>query len=48
MMNVSRSKTNAALKALAARGLIDAGYRGITILDIPRLRALAGSELQAF
>lgn len=48
MLGASRSKTNAALKNLEARGLIDAGYRGITLLDIPRLRALAGAELQPF
>jgi len=48
MLGASRSKTNAALKVLETRGLVDAGYRGITILDVPRLRAFAGSDVQAF
>jgi CRP/FNR family transcriptional regulator, cyclic AMP receptor protein len=48
MLGASRSKTNAALKNLEARGLIDAGYRGITIRDVPGLRAFAGTEVQAF
>jgi CRP/FNR family transcriptional regulator, cyclic AMP receptor protein len=48
MLGASRSKTNAALKALEARGLLDAGYRGITVRDVPGLRAFAGVEVQAF
>ena len=48
MLGASRSKTNAALKELEKRGLLDAGYRGITIRDVPGLRAFAGTEVQAF
>jgi len=48
MLGASRSKTNAALKLLETRGLLDAGYRGITILDVQRLRSFAGAEVQAF
>lgn len=48
MLGASRSKTNAALKDLEKRGLLDAGYRGITIRDVPGLRAFAGTEVQAF
>jgi CRP-like cAMP-binding protein len=48
MLGGSRSKINAALKALEARGLLKAGYRGITILDLPALRALAGPGVHAF
>ena len=48
MLGASRSKTNAALKVLEARGLLDAGYRGITIRDVPELRAFAGADVQAF
>ena len=48
MLGASRSKTNAALKVLESRGLLDAHYRGITILDVARLRSFAGAEVQAF
>jgi len=48
MLGASRSKTNAALKVLETRGLLDAGYRGITILDVQRLRSFAGAEVQPF
>jgi CRP/FNR family transcriptional regulator, cyclic AMP receptor protein len=48
MLGASRSKTNAALKVLEGRGLLDAGYRGITIRDVPGLRQFAGVEVQAF
>jgi CRP/FNR family cyclic AMP-dependent transcriptional regulator len=48
MLGASRSKTNAALKALEASGMIKAGYRGITILDIDALRAVAGPGIYAF
>jgi CRP/FNR family transcriptional regulator, cyclic AMP receptor protein len=48
MLSASRTKTNAALKALEAQGVLKAGYRGITILDLPALRALAGRGIYAF
>jgi CRP-like cAMP-binding protein len=48
MLAASRSKTNAALKALEARGVLRAGYRGITLLDLPALRALAGPGVHAY
>jgi CRP/FNR family cyclic AMP-dependent transcriptional regulator len=48
MLGASRSRTNAALKMLESRGLIKAGYRGITILDLPGLRKLAGPGIHAY
>jgi CRP/FNR family cyclic AMP-dependent transcriptional regulator len=48
MLGASRSKTNAALKSLEATGMVKAGYRGITILDIDALRAIAGPGIYAF
>jgi CRP-like cAMP-binding protein len=48
MLGASRSRTNAALKTLESGGLIKAGYRGITILDLPGLRKLAGPGIYAY
>jgi CRP-like cAMP-binding protein len=48
MLNSSRSRANAALKTLERRGLVRAGYRGITILDLPGLRKLAGPGVTAY
>jgi biotin operon repressor len=48
MLGASRSKINAALKALQAQGLVKAGYRGITILDLAALRKLAGPGIYAY
>jgi CRP/FNR family transcriptional regulator, cyclic AMP receptor protein len=48
MLGASRSRTNAALKTLQTRGLVRAGYRGITITDLPGLRRLAGPGIHAF
>jgi CRP-like cAMP-binding protein len=48
MLGASRSRTNAALKQFESRGLIRAGYRGITILDLPGLRKLAGPGIYAY
>jgi len=48
MLGRSRSRTNAAIKALQRRGLIRAGYRGITILDLAGLRKLAGPGVTAY
>jgi CRP/FNR family cyclic AMP-dependent transcriptional regulator len=48
MLGASRARINAALKALERAGLVRAGYRGITILDLPGLRRLAGPGIYAF
>ena len=48
MLGASRSRTNAALKTLESSGLIKAGYRGITILDLHGLRKLAGPGIYAY
>jgi CRP/FNR family transcriptional regulator, cyclic AMP receptor protein len=48
MLGASRSRTNAALKILERRGLFRVGYRGITILDLPGLRRLAGPGIYAY
>ena len=48
MVNAGRSRTNTALKKLASDGLICAGYRTIKLLDLPRLRELAGGPVEAF
>lgn len=47
MLAASRSRTNAALKLLESRGLIRAGYRGITIVDLAALRKLGGPGIYA-
>ncbi|HEV3008905.1 MAG TPA: helix-turn-helix domain-containing protein, partial [Burkholderiales bacterium] len=48
MLGASRSRTNAAITILEGSGLIRAGYRGITILDLPGLRRLAGRGIYAY
>lgn len=48
MLAASRARTNAALKSLERAGLVRAGYRGITILDLPGLRRLAGPGIHAY
>jgi CRP/FNR family transcriptional regulator, cyclic AMP receptor protein len=48
MLGVSRSRVNAGLKHLEREGLIRAGYRGITIADLPGLRGLAGPGTQGY
>ena len=48
MLGASRARTNAALKALERAGLVRAGYRWITILDLPALRRLAGPGVHAY
>ena len=48
MLSASRARTNAALKTLERAGLVRAGYRGITILDLPALRRLAGPGVHAY
>ena len=48
MLGTSRSRANAELRRLESEGLVRSGYRGITLLDLPRLRTLAGKDLKAF
>jgi len=48
MVDSGRSRINAELRKLADAGLIRPGYRTIALLDLPRLRALAGGEVEAF
>ena len=48
MMDAGRSRTNTALKRLESQGLLRAGYRTITLTDLPALRELAGGEIVAF
>jgi CRP-like cAMP-binding protein len=45
MVDVARSRLNPVLKRMEADGLLRAGYRGITLLDVARLKALAGSDV---
>ena len=48
MLGAGRPRTNAALKKLERDGLVRAGYRSITILDLAGLRRLAGPEVHAY
>ena len=48
MLGTSRSRANAELRRLEAEGLVRSAYRGITLLDVQRLRALAGEDLKGF
>lgn len=48
MLGTSRSRVNAELRRLESEGLVRSGYRGITLLDLPRLRTLAGKDVRAF
>jgi CRP-like cAMP-binding protein len=48
MLDAGRSKINLALKRLESQGLLRTGYRTITLLDMPGLRALAGREVEPF
>ena len=48
MMDAGRSRTNTALKRMEAQGLVRAGYRSITLVDLPALRKLARREADAF
>jgi CRP-like cAMP-binding protein len=48
MLGTSRSRANAELRRLESEGLIRSGYRSIALLDVPRLRALAGKGLKGF
>lgn len=46
MLDAGRSKINLALKRLEAEGLLRTGYRTITLLDMAKLRSLAGREVE--
>ena len=48
MLGTSRSRVNAELRRLEVEGLIRSRYRGIALLDVPRLRALGGKDLKGF
>ena len=48
MVDAGRTRINLALKKLSSEGLVRAGYRTITLLDMPRLRQLAGGPVEAF
>jgi CRP-like cAMP-binding protein len=48
MLGTSRSRVNSQLRRLESEGLVRSGYRGITLLDVPRLRTLAGKDVKAF
>jgi CRP/FNR family cyclic AMP-dependent transcriptional regulator len=48
MLGTSRSRVNAELRRLESEGLLRSGYRGITLLDLAGLRALAGKAVKAF
>jgi CRP/FNR family transcriptional regulator, cyclic AMP receptor protein len=48
MLGSSRSRINAELKRMESDGLLELGYRSITLLDLPRLRQIAGPEVFAF
>ena len=48
MLGSSRSRINAELKRMESEGLLELGYRSITLLDLPRLGEIAGSEVFAF
>lgn len=48
MLGTSRSRVNAELRRLEAEGVIGSRYRGIALLDVPRLRALGGRDLKGF
>jgi CRP-like cAMP-binding protein len=48
MLGTSRSRANAELRRLESDGLVHAGYRSITLLDLPRLREIAGKDLKGF
>ena len=47
MLDAGRSRTNTALKRIESEGLVRAGYRTMTLLDLPGLRRLAGGEIPA-
>ena len=48
MLDAGRSRTNTALKKMEAQGLVRAGYRSLTLLDVPALRRLGGGDITPF
>ena len=48
MVGTSRSRVNSELRRLESEGLVRSGYRGLALLDLPRLRTLAGKDMKAF
>jgi CRP/FNR family cyclic AMP-dependent transcriptional regulator len=48
MLGSSRSRINAELKRMENDRLLEIGYRSITLLDLSRLREIAGPEVFAF
>src|SRR6476661_4473102 len=48
MLGTSRSRVNSELRRLESGGLVRSGYRGLALLDLPRLRTLAGKDVKAF
>lgn len=46
MLDAGRSKINLALKQMETQGLLRTGYRTITLLDMARLRTIAGREVE--
>lgn len=44
MVGASRQTVNKVLRDLQMDGLVSVQHRGLTILDLPRLRAMAGAE----
>src|SRR5262245_53870329 len=48
MLGSSRSRVNAELKRMEGEGLVEVGYRNITLVDLVRLRDIAGPEVFAF
>ena len=48
MLGTGRSRVNGALKRLEKDGMIKVAYRTISLLDLARLRALAGPEAFSF
>src|SRR5262245_12116938 len=48
MLGSSRSRVNAELKRMEGGGLIEIGYRNLTLVDLPRLREIAGPEVFSF
>jgi len=48
MLDAGRSRTNTALKKMEAAGLVRAGYRTLTLLDVAALRRLGGGDIPAF
>jgi CRP-like cAMP-binding protein len=48
MLGSSRSRVNAELKRMEAQGLIAVGYRTVKLVNLARMREIAGPEVFAF